>query len=79
MEYFVRDFNDDSTLEGPLSFTHADREARKLSSENDSGLSEMVTFQYGVMHYVGTYVRGTLRYKGLRSRQASLHNLPPTL
>lgn len=78
MEYFIRDFREPSTQEGPFTFTHADRKARKLSSENASGLMEMITFQQGVIQYVATYLRGDKRYQGLRSRQASLLNLPPT-
>ena len=81
MEYFIRDFNDNTTLEGPFSFTHADRSARDLSAQNLSGLAELLVRENenAELMVMATYLRGKKRYQGLRSRQASLYNLPPTL
>ena len=78
MEYFVRDFRSE-TLEGPFPFVHADRYARDFSSENDSGLAELMVLDNGTMKIVATYLRGTKRYQGLRSLQAARYNLPPTV
>jgi hypothetical protein len=78
MEYFVRDFRSE-TLEGPFPFVHADRYARDFSSENDSGLAELMILDNGNLMIMATYLRGRKRYQGLRSRQAALYNLPPTL
>lgn len=81
MEYFYRDFNDNTTLTGPLSFIHADRFARDLSARNNSGLAELLVRENenSELMVMATYLRGKKRYQGLRSRQASQFNLPPTL
>lgn len=78
MEYFVRDFRSE-VLEGPFTYTHADRYARDFSSTNDSGLAEMVAYQGDALLEVATYLRGNKRYQGLRSIQAARYNLPPTV
>jgi hypothetical protein len=77
--WFVREFKSTSFIFGPISLYSADREARRISKSNTSGLSEVVTFENGVLFVVATYLRGKKRYKGLRSNQAALYNLPPTL
>jgi len=77
MEYFVRDFRGD-VLEGPFPFVTADRYARDFSAQSTSGLAELMVLDNGTLMVMATYLRGTKRYQGLRSRQASLLNLPPT-
>lgn len=67
------------TLEGPFPYVHADRKARDESEQNGSGLAELVTFKDNKMYIVYTYLRGTKRYQHLRSYQAAMYNLPPTL
>jgi hypothetical protein len=75
--YFYREFRSE-VLSDPMGFTHADLEARELSRTNASGLSEMVTYQDGVLFVVATYLRGKKRYQGLKANQAARNNLPPT-
>lgn len=77
MDYYYKDFYSD-TLSDPMNFVQADRQARKLSDENESGLAEVVTYQYGKLFVVATYCRGTKRYTGKASRDAQRNNLPPT-
>ena len=77
MEYFVRDFRSE-VLEGPFTYTHADRYARDFSSTNESGLAEMVAYQGAALLAVATYLRGNKRYQGYKSIKAARDNLPPT-
>lgn len=78
MEYFVRDFRSE-VIEGPFTYTHADRYARDFSSTNESGLAEMVVYQGTKLLEVATYLRGNKRYQGWKSIQAARDNLPPTV
>lgn len=64
-------------LEGPLSFVHADRKARKLSKDNASGLAEVVTYEGNRLFVVSTFLRGRLRFRGKRAQLASDKDLPP--
>lgn len=77
MDYYYKDFYSD-TLSDPMNFVHADRAARDLSETNESGLAEVVTYQYGTLFVVATYLRGTKRYQGKTARDAQKNNLPPT-
>lgn len=75
-QWYVHDFQNDTPILGPLdNFVLADRQARKQSEENSSGLAEVRVDS----ETVTVYVRGKLRYRGLRARQARNHSLPPTL
>jgi len=78
MEYFVRDFRSE-VIEGPFTYTQADRYARDFSSTNESGLAEMIVYQSEQILEVGTYLRGNKRYQGWKSIQAARDNLPPTV
>ena len=78
-KYYYEDPVGEYVLEGPYTFTHADRRARKESETNTSGLAELVTFQYDKMYIVSTYIRGSRRYQHLRAQRAAEYNLPPTL
>lgn len=78
LDYFVPPIGE-YTLEGPYNFIHADRKARRISEQNNSGLTELVAFKDDKMYIVSTYVRGTKRYQHLRAYQAAAYNLPPTL
>jgi hypothetical protein len=67
-------------LEGPFNYTHADQRARDVSDENESGLTELVTYyEDDKLYVVYTYLRGTKRYQGQRAYQAAMYNLPPTM
>lgn len=78
MNYYYRDFYGGAALSGPMNFVQADRAARKLSDENESGLAEVLTYQDDVLMVVATYLRGTKRYQGKKARDARRENLPPT-
>ena len=78
-KYYFEDPVGSYELEGPYEYTHADQKARDISSENDSGLTELVTYEKDKMYLVFTYLRGKKRYQGIRTFQASEYNLPPTL
>lgn len=77
MQYYYKDFYSDD-LNFAKNFVEADRFARKLSDENESGLAEVVVDDNGKMFVVSTYCRGTKRYQGKRARDAQANNLPPT-
>lgn len=87
-EYFVREDKDDS-LFGPLDFRVADKHARHLSENNDSGLAEVVT-RVGdrpgdparvpdTVKVVFLYVRGKKTLGGRSAQYHSDNNLPPTV
>ncbi len=76
--YYIRDFRSD-VLSDAMTFAHANLKAREISRTNSSGLQEIVTYFEGNLHIVATYLRGKKRYQGMRSRQAAMYNLPPTL
>lgn len=76
MNYYYRDFYSEE-LSDPMRFDHADKAARKLSKENESGVAELLTYYNGQLFIVATYCRGTKRYQGKKSRDAKRENLPP--
>ena len=75
--YYYKDFYGNS-LSDPMNFVLADRQARKLSNENESGLAEVVVYRRNALMEVATYLRGTKRYQGKKSRDAQRFNRPPT-
>lgn len=86
-EYFVREDKDD-VLFGPLDFNTADKQARHLSTNNDSGLAEVVT-RVGArpgdparapdtLKVVFLYVRGKKTLGGRSAQYHSDNSLPPT-
>ena len=74
--YFYRDFYEEDIGE-PMPFREAEMLARKLSEENESGVSEVLTYENNRLMIVATYCRGTKRYQGKRSRDAQANGLPP--
>lgn len=75
--YYWREFRS-SNLLGPATFLTCDRQARALSETNESGLAEVVVQDGSNLIVMSTYLRGTKRYQGKRSRDAARFNLPPT-
>lgn len=77
MQYYYKDFYD-TELKFAKNFVEADRFARKLSDENETGLAEVVVDDNGTLFIVATYCRGTKRFQGKKARDAQRQDRPPT-
>jgi hypothetical protein len=76
--WYVRENKQDS-LDGPMTFQHAELVARKLSRENNSGLAEVVVYEGSKLFVVGVFLRGAKRFQGRRAQTSSDFDLPPTV